>query len=173
VALKKRVVDSPEIRSVIGQVPALEGCMHALYECKYKEFFRVRCAWRGVAWRGVAWRGVAWRGVAWRGVAWRACCLRSNGIARGSLLSCGQWMSRRVRRVAPCCALVSRMLRTRPSPATTHTRTHTHTCMHARTHAGVPGCRGHPALRHVPAPPPAPLHARAAAGGVQPGVRCV
>lgn len=41
VALKKRVVDSPEIRSVIGHVPELETCLNALYDCKYKEFFRV------------------------------------------------------------------------------------------------------------------------------------
>lgn len=42
VPLKKRVVDSPEIRSVIGHVPALDTCLNALYDCKYKEFFRVR-----------------------------------------------------------------------------------------------------------------------------------
>ena len=42
VALKARVVDSPEIRSVIGHVPALETCLNALYDCKYKEFFKVR-----------------------------------------------------------------------------------------------------------------------------------
>jgi hypothetical protein len=41
VPLKKRVVDSPEIRSVIGHVPSLEACLNALYDCKYKEFFRV------------------------------------------------------------------------------------------------------------------------------------
>lgn len=40
VPLKKRVVDSPEIRSVIGHVPSLEACLNALYDCKYKEFFR-------------------------------------------------------------------------------------------------------------------------------------
>lgn len=45
VALKKRVVDSPEIRSVIGHVPELETCLNALYDCKYKEFFRV--GWLG------------------------------------------------------------------------------------------------------------------------------
>lgn len=42
VALKKQVVDSPEIRSVIGHVPALESCLNSLYDCKYKEFFKVR-----------------------------------------------------------------------------------------------------------------------------------
>jgi 26S proteasome regulatory subunit N7 len=41
VALKSRVVDSPEIRSVIGHVPALESCLNALYDCNYKEFFKV------------------------------------------------------------------------------------------------------------------------------------
>lgn len=41
VSLKKRVVDSPEIRSVIGHVPALESCLNAMYDCNYKEFFRV------------------------------------------------------------------------------------------------------------------------------------
>jgi 26S proteasome regulatory subunit N7 len=44
VALKSRVVDSPEIRSVIGHVPALESCLNALYDCNYKEFFKVRSA---------------------------------------------------------------------------------------------------------------------------------
>lgn len=46
VPLKKRVVDSPEIRSVIGHVPSLEACLNALYDCKYKEFFRVG-GWKG------------------------------------------------------------------------------------------------------------------------------
>jgi 26S proteasome regulatory subunit N7 len=41
VPLKSRVVDSPEIRSVIGHVPALESCLNALYDCNYKEFFKV------------------------------------------------------------------------------------------------------------------------------------
>lgn len=41
VALKKQVVDSPEIRSVIGHVPELETCLNSLYDCKYKEFFKV------------------------------------------------------------------------------------------------------------------------------------
>eukprot|EP00882_Tetradesmus_deserticola_P026493 GHRQ01029237.1.p1 GENE.GHRQ01029237.1~~GHRQ01029237.1.p1 ORF type:complete len:370 (+),score=129.11 GHRQ01029237.1:250-1359(+) len=40
VSLKARVVDSPEIRSVIGRVPALEACLNALYDCAYREFFR-------------------------------------------------------------------------------------------------------------------------------------
>lgn len=40
VPLKSRVVDSPEIRSVIGHVPALETCLNALYDCKYKDFFK-------------------------------------------------------------------------------------------------------------------------------------
>jgi hypothetical protein len=60
VALKKQVVDSPEIRSVIGHVPELETCLNSLYDCKYKEFFKVRrscwcmCGWGGG--RGVDWR---------------------------------------------------------------------------------------------------------------------
>lgn len=45
VPLKSRVVDSPEIRSVIGHVPALETCLNALYDCKYKDFFKV--SWEG------------------------------------------------------------------------------------------------------------------------------
>lgn len=49
VALKKRVVDSPEIRSVIGHVPELETCLNSLYDCKYKEFFRVG-GYGGVCW---------------------------------------------------------------------------------------------------------------------------
>lgn len=48
VSLKKRVVDSPEIRSVIGHVPALESCLNAMYDCNYKEFFRVG-AWPRVS----------------------------------------------------------------------------------------------------------------------------
>lgn len=40
VALKKRVIDSPEILSVIGQVPALSQYINSLYGCKYKEFFQ-------------------------------------------------------------------------------------------------------------------------------------
>eukprot|EP00878_Enallax_costatus_P019958 GHUV01021074.1.p1 GENE.GHUV01021074.1~~GHUV01021074.1.p1 ORF type:complete len:357 (+),score=103.98 GHUV01021074.1:261-1331(+) len=40
VSLKKQVVDSPEIRSVIGHVPELESCMNALYDCNYKTFFK-------------------------------------------------------------------------------------------------------------------------------------
>eukprot|EP00879_Flechtneria_rotunda_P004844 GHRR01005117.1.p1 GENE.GHRR01005117.1~~GHRR01005117.1.p1 ORF type:complete len:388 (+),score=142.07 GHRR01005117.1:202-1365(+) len=40
VSLKSKVVDSPEIRSVIGHVPALETCLNALYDCSYKDFFR-------------------------------------------------------------------------------------------------------------------------------------
>jgi 26S proteasome regulatory subunit N7 len=41
VSLKAKVVDSPEIRSVIGHVPALDTCLHSLYDCRYREFFRV------------------------------------------------------------------------------------------------------------------------------------
>lgn len=35
------MIDSPEVRSVIGQVPHLSEFLSALYECKYKDFFRV------------------------------------------------------------------------------------------------------------------------------------
>eukprot|EP00877_Chromochloris_zofingiensis_P004594 jgi/Chrzof1/14135/Cz08g26110.t1 len=40
VTLKKKVVDSPEILSIIGQVPHLETLLNSLYLCKYKDFFR-------------------------------------------------------------------------------------------------------------------------------------
>lgn len=35
VNLKKKVVDCPEIRSVIGKVPHLEELIHSYYECRY------------------------------------------------------------------------------------------------------------------------------------------
>ena len=44
VALKKRVVDAPEILTVIHQIPHLAELLNSLYFCKYKEFFRVSCA---------------------------------------------------------------------------------------------------------------------------------
>eukprot|EP00775_Hariotina_reticulata_P003395 gene3395-3669_t len=40
VSLKARVVDCPEIRSVIGHVPPLDTCLHSLYDCRYRDFFR-------------------------------------------------------------------------------------------------------------------------------------
>lgn len=40
VALKKRVVDSPEILSVIDQTPHLSTFLNSLYFCKYKDFFK-------------------------------------------------------------------------------------------------------------------------------------
>jgi 26S proteasome regulatory subunit N7 len=41
VALKKSVVDAPEVLTAIGQLPQLEPFLNSLYNCKYKEFFRV------------------------------------------------------------------------------------------------------------------------------------
>lgn len=40
VALKKQVVDAPEILSVIDQIPSLSSFLNSLYSCKYKEFFQ-------------------------------------------------------------------------------------------------------------------------------------
>jgi len=40
VTLKKKVVDSPEILSVISETPALEQILNALYDCKYALFFQ-------------------------------------------------------------------------------------------------------------------------------------
>ncbi|GAX76349.1 hypothetical protein CEUSTIGMA_g3795.t1 [Chlamydomonas eustigma] len=40
VALKKCVVDAPEVLTAIGQLPQLELFLNSLYNCKYKEFFR-------------------------------------------------------------------------------------------------------------------------------------
>lgn len=39
--LKAKVVDSPEIRAVIGQLPGLESFINSLHGCRYKEFFKV------------------------------------------------------------------------------------------------------------------------------------
>lgn len=36
VALKQRVVDTPEILAVLGQLPHMEGFLNGLYACKYK-----------------------------------------------------------------------------------------------------------------------------------------
>lgn len=41
VELKKRVVDSPEVRSAIGASDPLEGVLDALYGCQYAAFFRL------------------------------------------------------------------------------------------------------------------------------------
>lgn len=41
VALRKRVVDAPEILTVIGQIPHLSEFVNALYNCQYKQFFQV------------------------------------------------------------------------------------------------------------------------------------
>ena len=40
VTLKKKVVDSPEVRSVIGKVPHLEELVHSLYDCKYGGYLK-------------------------------------------------------------------------------------------------------------------------------------
>ena len=40
VTLKKKVIDSPEVRSVIGKVPHLEDLIHSLYECKYSGYLK-------------------------------------------------------------------------------------------------------------------------------------
>lgn len=40
VTLKAKVVDSPEVRTAIDQVPHLPEFLSALYECRYKEFFK-------------------------------------------------------------------------------------------------------------------------------------
>jgi hypothetical protein len=44
VALKKQVVDAPEVLSVIDQIPSLSSFLNSLYFCKYKEFFQVKPA---------------------------------------------------------------------------------------------------------------------------------
>ena len=41
VTLKAKVVESPEVLSVIGQTPELASILNALYNCNYKEFFQV------------------------------------------------------------------------------------------------------------------------------------
>ena len=38
-SLKKRVVDSPEVLSVIGSLPALERLLACLHDCAYGPFF--------------------------------------------------------------------------------------------------------------------------------------
>ncbi|KAG0591200.1 hypothetical protein M758_1G154100 [Ceratodon purpureus] len=39
VALRQKVVDAPEILTVIGKIPHLSDFLNALYECQYKTFF--------------------------------------------------------------------------------------------------------------------------------------
>ncbi|PWA42107.1 26S proteasome, regulatory subunit Rpn7,Proteasome component (PCI) domain protein [Artemisia annua] len=39
VSLKQKVVDAPEILTVIGKIPFLSEFMNSLYECQYKSFF--------------------------------------------------------------------------------------------------------------------------------------
>eukprot|EP01025_Chloroclados_australasicus_P046418 TRINITY_DN5121_c0_g1_i7.p1 TRINITY_DN5121_c0_g1~~TRINITY_DN5121_c0_g1_i7.p1 ORF type:complete len:201 (-),score=16.41 TRINITY_DN5121_c0_g1_i7:73-675(-) len=40
VDLKKKVVDSPEILSLIHSMPLLQTYLNSYYDCKYKEFFK-------------------------------------------------------------------------------------------------------------------------------------
>jgi len=40
VTLKKKVVDAPEILTVIGEMPCLEQLLNSLYDCKYDLFFK-------------------------------------------------------------------------------------------------------------------------------------
>ncbi|THG12163.1 hypothetical protein TEA_025026 [Camellia sinensis var. sinensis] len=39
VSLKQKVVDAPEILTVIGKIPHLLGFLNSLYDCQYKSFF--------------------------------------------------------------------------------------------------------------------------------------
>ncbi|GLU18498.1 hypothetical protein SLE2022_347950 [Rubroshorea leprosula] len=39
VSLKQKVVDAPEILTVIGKIPHLSGFLNSLYDCQYKSFF--------------------------------------------------------------------------------------------------------------------------------------
>ncbi|VFQ71220.1 unnamed protein product [Cuscuta campestris] len=39
VSLKQKVVDAPEILTVIGKIPYLSEFLNSLYDCQYKEFF--------------------------------------------------------------------------------------------------------------------------------------
>ena len=40
VSLKKRVVDAPEILTVIDKIPNLKPFLNSLYECNYGDFFK-------------------------------------------------------------------------------------------------------------------------------------
>ena len=44
--LKKRVVDSPEVLSVIHSLPGVQSLLEALYSCKYRQFYSVRACVR-------------------------------------------------------------------------------------------------------------------------------
>jgi len=41
VKLKAKVVDAPEILTVIDTIPNLSTFLNALYECRYADFFKV------------------------------------------------------------------------------------------------------------------------------------
>ena len=43
VNLKKRVVDAPEILTVIDSIPNLTSFLNSLYMCQYGSFFKVSC----------------------------------------------------------------------------------------------------------------------------------
>ncbi|KAL3716765.1 hypothetical protein ACJRO7_008362 [Eucalyptus globulus] len=45
VSLKQKVVDAPEILTVIGKIPHLSEFLNSLYDCQYKSFF---CAFAGL-----------------------------------------------------------------------------------------------------------------------------
>lgn len=40
VQIKKKLIDSPEIRQVIDELPVFKSFLHSFYECRYEEFFR-------------------------------------------------------------------------------------------------------------------------------------
>ena len=42
VSLKSKVVDAPEILTVIESIPHLSTFLNALYKCQYADFFKVR-----------------------------------------------------------------------------------------------------------------------------------
>lgn len=42
VSLKSKVVDAPEILTVIDSIPHLGSFLNSLYDCKYNTFFKVR-----------------------------------------------------------------------------------------------------------------------------------
>ncbi|CAL9036884.1 unnamed protein product [Musa banksii] len=45
VSLKQKVVDAPEILTVIGKIPHLSEFLNSLYDCQYKSFFSAFCKW--------------------------------------------------------------------------------------------------------------------------------
>lgn len=56
VTLKKRVVDAPDLLTVIHEVPFVSELLNSFYDCRYKDFFQVRwsvcgcgCAFAGLS----------------------------------------------------------------------------------------------------------------------------